>query len=248
MYHPLFPTNCFTFDMCGDDPETQINEDGFANLSKEIYRMRKKDPIGRARSNADSGWQSNDGIKENPLFQGMVNRIGRFFEREIFPFHGDVDHHLKVLHGNYWANINNIGGYNNTHTHPGCWYSGVIYIDLPSNMKGGNLQLIDGVAKHYSMFPTMSNRSMAWQNFEPKVGKLILFPSTTLHFVEPNQTDGDRISIAFNNSFTERRINMENQDDMPFGIVNSHNEDLGFYDHGTPSYEVDSDGNLHFPK
>ena len=37
--------------------------------------------------------------------------------------------------------------------------------------------------------------------YEPKRGRILLFPSYLGHEVEPNITDEDRISIAFNASF-----------------------------------------------
>ena len=37
--------------------------------------------------------------------------------------------------------------------------------------------------------------SWGWQ---PKTGDILLFPSGTMHMVEPNTTDKDRYSISFN--------------------------------------------------
>ena len=39
----------------------------------------------------------------------------------------------------FWININGKGGANVPHTHPGAKYSGVFYIKVPKEMKGGNL-------------------------------------------------------------------------------------------------------------
>jgi uncharacterized protein (TIGR02466 family) len=252
MYHPLFPTNAFSFNMIGDDPYYQLSAERFDIFQQEVYQMRKKDPIGRARSNADSGWQSNDGVFENPIFQPMVNRIARFFDKEVFPFYaGKESHQLKVLHGNYWANINAVGGYNNAHTHPGCWYSGTIYLKVPDGMNNGGLQLIDQNIKHLSMFPMTSTRTHMWSRFEPVEGLCILFPSGVYHFVEPNDVDADRISVAFNNSFCERHFNVSADKELPYGAVNTHREgEWEFYDPdgGIPSMEVNPDGSLDFPK
>ena len=37
----------------------------------------------------------------------------------------------------------------------------------------------------------------------PEVGKLIIFPSWLVHYVEPNLDDSDRISMAFNITVVE---------------------------------------------
>ena len=250
MYHPLFPINAFSFNMVGDDPYYQLTPERFDIFQQEIYNMRKKDPVGRSRSNADSGWQSNDGVRENPVFQPMINRIARFFDKEIFPYYaGKAAHNLKCLHGNYWANINSRGGYNNAHIHPGCWYSGTIYLRVPDGMRDGGLQLIDPTAKHFSMFPMTSTRTQMWARFEPVVGLCVLFPSASYHFVEPNDVDSDRISVAFNNSFCERKFPVSNDNDLPYGVVNSHTEgEWEFLDEGVPAWEVNPDGSLDFPK
>jgi uncharacterized protein (TIGR02466 family) len=34
--------------------------------------------------------------------------------------------------------------------------------------------------------------------FTPSAGKIVLFPAHLYHYVEPNESDDDRISIAFN--------------------------------------------------
>ena len=38
---------------------------------------------------------------------------------------------------------------------------------------------------------------MSW-GWQPKTGDILLFPSGTMHMVEPNTTDKDRYSISFN--------------------------------------------------
>ena len=249
MLHQLFPTNAFTFNMIGDDPYYQMSEQRFDKLVRECYTMRKKDPVGRARSNDKSGWKSNDGVEDNPVFQPMINRMNRFFEKEVFPFYGATNHELSLQHGNYWVNINGLGGHNHPHTHPGCWYSGVIYMQIPKGMDRGGIQLIDQSVKHYSQFPMLSSRTDMWWRVQPEKGLLILFPSGTYHFVEPNDTDGDRISIAFNNSFVDRRLRRDgiHYDELPYGMVNTHDpqhERTDFED----AWIVNPDGTLEKPK
>ena len=246
MLHQLFPTNVFTFNMIGDDPYYQMSEKNWDKLIKESYTMRKKDPVGRFRSNDESGWQSNDGVENNAVFQPMLNRMNRFFDKEVFPFYGATNDKLKLQHGNYWVNINGLGGHNHAHTHPGCWYSGVIYLQVPKGMDRGGLQIIDQNIKHMSQFPLMSNRSDMWWRVQPQKGLLILFPSGIYHFVEPNDADGDRISIAFNNSFVGRQVIANHYDELPYGMVNTHPEQTPKrYD---DSIEVQPDGTLEFPK
>ena len=42
--------------------------------------------------------------------------------------------------------------------------------------------------------------SRLWRetHYEPKAGRLIMFPSWVMHCVDPNQSDDIRISVSFN--------------------------------------------------
>ena len=181
-------------------------------MQQECYTMRKNDPVGRARSNNGSGWQSNDGVNERPIFQSMINGVETVFDNEVFPFYlGDQKEGIKLHHGNYWVNINYQHSYNNVHTHPGCWYSGVFYLKVPDETRGsGCLQFLSGQAKHMSDFTHGSRRDQDNFVVDPCEGDLLLFPSAMMHYVEPNEVDFDRISIAFNHEFQykdEGRLN-----------------------------------------
>ena len=147
----MFPWNVFKVNLID---EGLITPEQIIAMQKECYTMRKNDPIGRARSNNGSGWQSNDGVNERPIFQSMMNGVERVFKEEVFPFFvGDKSNEFKLHHGNYWVNINYQHSYNNVHTHPGCWYSGVFYLLVPQETRGsGSLQFISGQSKHMSDF------------------------------------------------------------------------------------------------
>jgi len=236
MYIPMFPWNVFKVNLIDAG---LITVDQIIAMQRECYTMRKNDPIGRARSNNGSGWQSNDGVNERPIFQSMMNGVERVFKEEVFPFFvGDKSNEFKLHHGNYWVNINYQHSYNNVHTHPGCWYSGVFYLLVPQETRGsGSLQFISGQSKHMSDFIHCSRRDADNFVIDPKEGDLLLFPSAMMHYVEPNEVDFDRISIAFNHDFhyqDEGRLNSS-----PF-ISHDFKDVLEF--------EVQPDGNLEIPK
>ena len=236
MYIPMFPWNVFKVNLIDAG---LITVDQIIAMQRECYTMRKNDPIGRARSNNGSGWQSNDGVNERPIFQSMRNGVERVFKEEVFPFFvGDKSNEFKLHHGNYWVNINYQHSYNNVHTHPGCWYSGVFYLLVPQETRGsGSLQFISGQSKHMSDFIHCSRRDADNFVIDPKEGDLLLFPSAMMHYVEPNEVDFDRISIAFNHDFhyqDEGRLNAS-----PF-ISHDFKDVLEF--------EVQPDGNLEIPK
>lgn len=232
----MFAWNVFRVNLI---KEGYVSYEQLHAMQKECYTMRKNDPIGRARSNNGSGWQSNDGVNERPIFQSMINGIEKVFDKEVFPFYtGDKSKDFKLHHGNYWVNINYKHSYNNVHSHPGCWYSGVFYLQVPEETRGsGCLQFISGQSKYMQDFTHASRRDADNFVVDPVEGDLFLFPSAMLHYVEPNEVDFDRISIAFNHEFQykdEGRLNGSPHIRTSFDDV--------------MEFEVLPDGNLEIPK
>ncbi len=236
MFIPMFSWNVFRVNLID---KGLISPEQIRAMQKECYTMRKSDPIGRARSNNGSGWQSNDGVNDRPIFSSLLNGVEEVFNNEVFPFYvGDQKDEFKLYHGNYWVNINYQHSYNNVHTHPGCWYSGVFYLQVPEETRGsGALQFLSGHSKHMSDFVHCSRRDTDNFVVDPREGDVLLFPSSMLHYVEPNEVDFDRISIAFNNDFIHKGGPRNSNDKLQLPSFNDVME-----------FEVQPDGNLKFPK
>lgn len=104
-----------------------------------------------------------------------------------------------------WMNVNPRGGYNAPHTHPGAHWSGVYYVSQPDT-DDGHSGMIEFVAPrielpHWEILKA-STFSLK-KRIRPAAGEIILFPSYLLHWVYPNEADADRITIAFNATFTK---------------------------------------------
>ena len=114
----------------------------------------------------------------------------------------------KVRLVDFWININGKGGSNVPHTHPGAKYSGVFYIKVPKEMKGGNLFFLRDYNETY--LTSQENMGFFKQGYNllpndlPKIPVkpleklLIVFPSWLPHSVEFNDTAEERISLSFN--------------------------------------------------
>ena len=108
----------------------------------------------------------------------------------------------------FWININGKGGSNVPHTHPGAKYSGVFYIKVPKEMKGGNLFFLRDYNETY--LTSQENMGFFKQGYNllpndlPKIPVkpleklLLVFPSWLPHSVEFNDTEEERISLSFN--------------------------------------------------
>ncbi|MEK9965933.1 MAG: putative 2OG-Fe(II) oxygenase [Rhodospirillaceae bacterium] len=89
-----------------------------------------------------------------------------------------VDRHGKPApqdwRSNAWANVNRSGHGNEFHTHPGCVWSAVYYVDDGGAVFGAS------------------------ESISPQPGSVLMFPSWVSHAVRPYAGDGTRISVAIN--------------------------------------------------
>jgi len=110
---------------------------------------------------------------------------------------------------NAWANINRNGHGNEFHTHPGCMWSAVYYVDdggaAEDPSLGGEFEIQDprGVAPAMyrpEIVPAVpGGASMgASEMINPVAGTVVMFPSWVSHAVRPYTGAGTRISISIN--------------------------------------------------
>ena len=91
-----------------------------------------------------------------------------------------------------WHVILKNQGYQDAHIHSGGWLSGVIYLKPVPTLEKNEGAIEFGLnGKFYS---DVSSPKIIYQ---PKLGDIILFPSSLHHKTIPFSTDTDRISIAF---------------------------------------------------
>ena len=91
-----------------------------------------------------------------------------------------------------WHVILKKQGYQAAHIHPGGWLSGVIYLKVvpPLDKDEGSIEFsLNG--ENYS------NVNSSHLIYQPKLGDIVLFPSSLYHRTIPFTTDTDRIVIAF---------------------------------------------------
>lgn len=151
-------------------------------ITEELIREQKKDPVGLQVSNT-GGYHSGNDI-HTPLTDEYVRKRLEGDEGLNFPH--------KVV--GKWFNINDKGNSNKPHRHGFMGLSGVLFVtDAP------------GLVLHND---DLFSSSLLDNNNEPfthgtldidgKSGMIIVFPSTLLHWVEPSKDDGQRITFAFN--------------------------------------------------
>jgi uncharacterized protein (TIGR02466 family) len=180
---------------------TPIWESQVSNINNEEikeYCLWLRDNTKGATISNKGGWHSSDIVL--PIPKDLTNL---FSNLEIFVNENCFNHigidNLKF--GNFWININSPGSYNILHDHQNSILSGVYYVSVPfDNM--GDLVLHRGDSAEYFLksnvekISTKSNSLIAIK--KPIESLFYIFPSWVKHHVESNNSQGDRISIAFN--------------------------------------------------
>ena len=106
-----------------------------------------------------------------------------------------------------WMNANPKGAFNAPHTHPGAHWSGVYYVAQPAVDEGnsGMIEFVDARTDLPNWRILDAAPFRLKKKLRPQPGEMILFPSYLVHWVYPNETDGERVSIAFNATYKKQR-------------------------------------------
>ena len=183
----------------------ELKVDNFKSIKSELvkfaYEEKEKDPNGLILSNM-GGWQSQSNYNrhDNILLSTISKSLAPYFKSNI------VDMSKEIHYNNMWININKKGDYNATHDHPKCHMAGVFWTHSP-----GECGLLELQNPHsFSMGTEMMMYTEEFQKksnaypvymFPPTEGSILLFPSCINHRVTVNESDGERVSSAFNLSF-----------------------------------------------
>lgn len=182
----------------------------FEQLKSSIYEEKNKDKQGVIVSNS-GGWQSKD-VSNNNNFQN----IKKFIESCTEEIRRDLEivNHLEFKIDHMWINVNNKSNFNHIHDHvaqnipvpktriiKSSILSGVFYVECPEN--SGNICFYNNSKRKTLVDMNLlknprNNYFHDVNNITPKKGELYIWFSDLPHSVVPNETDNDRISIAFN--------------------------------------------------
>jgi uncharacterized protein (TIGR02466 family) len=107
----------------------------------------------------------------------------------------------NLVLGNWWININGNHDYNTPHDHQNSILSGVYYVSVPEKDMG-DLILHRGDSAEFFLTSKVTREQTMSNSLSVKCSvdesKFYLFPSWVKHSVERNESNSERISIAFN--------------------------------------------------
>jgi len=155
-------------------------------MISEIYDLKFNQPV-ITKSNY-GGWQSNTQLHENNTFTELFSNILNIL---CFTFQTK-----SVTFKQTWACINKTNDFNLIHAHGNQYHvSGVYYLQVPLN--SGDIAFRDPRPAAINSTTQQIFGQGDSENFTPVNNQLIFFPSYLEHFVLPNNSKQDRISISF---------------------------------------------------
>jgi len=165
------------------------------DLIEHIYETQSKEDTA-LRSN-NGGWQSKERRLPDRFAEYILSQTNDALSKFL-----DQDYDVQI--GNLWYNINHPGTSNDRHTHPGCDLAGIFYVKVPEG-DCGQLELEN--PNHFAQFnllmamnEDLKQESKCYHSLyiTPEEGATVIFPSHIIHRVMTNNTNEDRISIAWN--------------------------------------------------
>lgn len=174
-------------------PVADINNKSIAEYCHKVRRERP----GVTISNR-GGWHSGEHILPIPLaLEELFNHLTLFVNDVAARYTGTSD----LVLGNWWININGKHDYNMPHDHQNSILSGTYYVSVPEQNMGDLVLHRGDTAEFFLTSKVKREQTMANAlsiPHQPKESVFYLFPSWVKHSVERNNTNSERISIAFN--------------------------------------------------
>lgn len=198
---PLFYSPLTVFQL--EDAETLNSQ-----LLTEIALRRAGSP-GLDRSNWQ-GWHSEDDFFERsePACQALRNHMVEAVQlctRNVSP---SFDFSRYDIQAEGWINVLGRGGLNTPHDHPAWVWSGCYYVSVPDGdqLLSGSIEFFDTRTNVRTL--TVDGAACFASKFvmKPKAGMLLMFPSYLRHWVYPNESSEERVTVAFNVRFARNAL------------------------------------------
>jgi uncharacterized protein (TIGR02466 family) len=162
------------------------------NILSSALALRSGDS-GNLVSNM-GGWQSSSYTPSQNAFMADVEKMMTDIATQAHSQLG-VSAPAKLLE--YWFNVNGRHDYNLSHAHYGATVSAVLYLKAPKNSGRIVFERPD-ILNQYVKPDQLNDINFGTYMFEPEENMAVFFPGFLKHYVERNESDASRVSIAFN--------------------------------------------------
>ena len=182
----LWPTpywHTMIWEFMRSETRVTFNED----FTSWILGIKEKEKS--VRKSNRGGWQSELYDSKNEMFEPLIN--------EIREFCSNLPLNIKeIIIPQLWVNVNKRGDWNIIHQHGQYDLSGTYYVKVPKD--SGRLVFRDPrPAAMSNKFFVSRYDNGELKNVNVIEGMLGIWPAYLDHFVEPSNTDEERISISF---------------------------------------------------
>lgn len=187
-------------------PFATIRLDGAEALNRrllgEIGERRKAEP-GLDRSNR-LGWHSQLDFfdRSEPAHAELAREIEAMVAAINAKLLPDLAGELSATHEG-WVNVSPTYAMNSPHDHPGAFWSGTYYVQVPrpddeADEQSGAIEFIDprGSIGTNARLETPFTRGRF--TVRPVAGTCLLWPGFLRHWVHPNRSSEERVTVAFN--------------------------------------------------
>ena len=177
----------------------EVNSIDNTKIIEEVYKLKEKDP-GRKMPEY-TGWHSNQILPGDIAKTTELLKVVKHIYASAQEASNVMGYEREIIFNTCWININSHGNFNEQHRHPSTHLSAVYYVKALPDC--GKIYFIrDGRLEDY--FPSTKNpnpHNMPRVGEEAKTNKFYIFPSYLDHKVDPNFSNDERISMAFNFTF-----------------------------------------------
>jgi len=168
--------------------EVEVNEKVFDVVKNLKYRKNTN---------------SNVSIRNDVLCDDGLEEIKKQIDHKVSYYFYDVcgmSNDYELEHVSSWVNIHNKGDYAQTHKHNNSVITGVWYLQTPKDC--GHLNVTSQRYLFGDTFDFVKKRRNEFNTFDAEFvsqeSRLFIFPSTLMHGTGINQSEEQRISLAFN--------------------------------------------------
>lgn len=200
----LFPSPLFKFQ---HPKAAELN----ASLWQDVCSLRSRSTreiAGHAsqanwRSLNHSDWRSERNLFTRPegSFQDLKAWVKQCSDEAAQQLWDSSKKHKYQPKMEAWANINGSNSLNGPHNHAGSHWSAVYYVRVPQasdNPYSGAIEFLDPRGHITNSALPDSHFFRPQHILSPKCGELLLFPAYLMHWVHPNKSEDERMSIAVN--------------------------------------------------
>lgn len=169
---------------------------GFFNLKRDLTEGELSCLAGLGRKKNEGNFRSEH---SNVLNLPELSSLKDFVYESVNHYFGEIykplfDVKLQVTQS--WVNYTDKDQFHHKHRHSNSFVSGVFYAKTDDKDKILFYRANDQGLRITPKEHNISNSESWW--FQTRQGTLLLFPSGLEHMVETKQTEGTRISLAFN--------------------------------------------------